>query len=756
MPDKNYQNSVLVEPTEGPITWRGESITAGKIVDVFTRNWERAAWRTANVVQARDFRRKELRVKIAQSWRDKFPEVAAWAVSTLAERQTIEREQIARVNAVQATFNREALDEKKLSDDEAGECERYMNEWRTQKTDQQELGIKGVEDGEWGYTILPAKDDISGRPDFYDRVTEDALTALSPSERAAYRKDETDRRGRYARVDERGNKVPHAKWDRSRDGKTRAQAGESFTRDEARSQQAHEAALDQYLLQHEASSVRLIPALDCVPIYGRGTGKDRYVVTALIERSLISVEEAIEAGYGWTGMGNRHTIPRGYSPNRRTGQNGDYYLYSLYCTSTDAKGIEHPLILYCLGGYGTSYQNAAAGPSNKAKDAVGFIDLYKTHGLTGRFWGYFGGMHTGDDEPYYRYQPWMFPFIEQMLSIEGTTTSIKSVIGSGAYTGFNYKPDAKLGELDDQAILEQGPNGKTLRKPVFAKPGEIVTNAGDITPQQPAIVSPDAWRLNASEVQALQQNTSTTRPNDASGNAIAISETLAMVNQAQVRGGVRDAIIFAGECHLKILDAAYERWGIRWPLNTTMKRASGTETTSRGSTKVARFDPAWLGDGEVKNYKLSADYPQEENLARVDLTRSLKADGLASFADVQKDRGVENPDDVRLEILKDRLWDDPSNQLLYQQRVAQIVGNRRMQQILKLKAAQLMTGGADKGLPEGIPTKMVQSGGQQGGGGASSVTAQRAGIQGGQLGTATAQQELTSNMGVGAQPGVAA
>lgn len=753
MASADYQDSVLAEPTLKPITWRGQDVTSSRVVEIFGRNWEMAAWRNANVIQARGSRRKELTVALSPTWAAKNPEVAKWAKTVMSERQTIEREQIARVNAVLPTFNREALDHKKLSDDEAGECERYMNEWRQQKLDQEEFGVKGVEDGEWGLTIVPAKDDMGGRPDFYDRITEEAYKKLPHNDRKEYQKDSGDTRGRYARMGEDGHKSPHQKWDRNAAGKSRKDAGDDFTRDDKKSEDAHTAALDQYLLQHDASTVRLIPALDCVPIYSRGTGKERFKLIAIIERSLVSIEEALEMKLGWVGMGNRAMIPRGYRENRSTGQNGDYYLYTLHTTSTDDEGIEHPLMFYCLGGYGTWSTGAASSGKPDDKKSVAMIDLFQTHGLSGRYFGYFGGMRTGDDEPLYRFQPWMYPFIDAILSLEGGTTALKALIGTSAYPWWNYKPDAALGALDDESLMETGADGKrVLRKPQTGRPGEVVTNPGDMIPQQPAMASPDAWRMNQSEVIALQQNTATERPNAASGNAIAMSETLAQVNQAQVRKGMSDATQFAGECHLKILDAAHERWEVDWPLNTTMKRSAGVVTGStRGSTKVARFDPAWLGDGEVKNYKLSVVMPKEANLARIDLTRSLKLDGLATFADVQDDRGKEDSQEVRLEIAKDQLWEDPVNKILYQQRVAQITGNKKAQAILKLKADQLMGGGDDQGLPDGVPKQLLGGNKQpQGGGGngASSVTAQRAGIQGGQVGTATAQQALTSQMGV--------
>lgn len=752
MPDAAYRDSVLAEPATKPITWKGQELTSTKVVEIHQRNWDMAEWRTRNISQALAFRRKELKTVLPPSWVIKNPEVAAWAVHVMAERQTIEREQIARVNAVLPTFNREALDHKKLSDDEAGDCERHMNEWCQQKLDQEEFGIKGVEDGEFGLTILPAKDDMGGRPDFYDRISEEVHKKLPHNDRKAYKKDDTDRRGRYVRMDDDGNKVPHPKWDRDKAGKKRPKDDdEGFRRDEVRSQEAHDAALDQYLLQHDASTVQLIPALDCAPIWGIGTGKERFSLQGLATRTLISIEEAMEMDLGWVGMGNRHMIPRGYRQNRSTGQNGDYYLYRLYITSKDEDGIEHPLIIYCLGGYGT--WSSTSGTANDKK-SVAMIDLYKTHGLQGRFWGYYGGMRTGDDSPHHRYQPWMFPFIDSILSLEGGTTSLKATIGTMAYPWWSYKPDAKLGELDDEALMEAGPNNtRSLRAPKLGKPGEAVTNPGDLIPQTPGQVSPDAWRLQQSEVIALQQNTATSRPSDASGNAIAMSETLAQVNQAQVRKGMADATKFAGECQLKIWDAAYERWKIRWPLNTTMKRAAGLANGStRGSTKVSRFNPAWLGDGEVKNYNLSVVIPKEENLARVDLTRSLYKDRLASFADVQSDRGKEDSFEVRLEIAKDKLWEDPVNDLLFQQRVAEITRNKKMIEILKLKADQLMTGGQEMGLPDGMPTTMLKRMGdpQQGGGGngAAAVTSQRAGIQGGQIGTDTATQALTAQMGV--------
>lgn len=774
------RSALLPEPSIPPITWNGRAVTPSYITDLFARNWKLARWRTANIKRALEFRRLALRVQVDKALMKDHPELG-WVVSVMSERTTLEREQIARVVAALPRLNRESLGDLDRDDRYAEEYERYMQDWTEQNVPRKEFGVKGVEDGEYGVVILPTELDMDGEPDFYDRLDERAYKALDADKRGDYKKIAGDTKGRYGKHDASGNLLPSSKWGTNKAGQAYDEAKKSGKSDTWNAEQkklhdAHDKARDRYLLKQDAVNVRIIPALDCVAVWKRGSGKNRFELAGLIERSLISIEEAFEAEYGWLGLGNRLMTPRGFEESRSSNLTDEYYLYTAYLTSKDKDKCEHPLIISCLGmkgggGVGTwsispTYSSGTVGDKN----SVTVIDLYKTHGLTGPFWGYFGGMATGDDSPHHRFQPWMFPFIDQVMAIEGTTTQARIAVSLNATTGYSYKPDAALGDVDDETIIETGINGKRrLRPPVLAKPGQIVTNAGDITPQMTASVSPDLWRQLSDEKASLLQNTSTERPSQASGNALVQAETIASVNQVQVRDGVAAATKFAAERAAMIFNALAVKRQVFWPLATTKKPAIGPEGKDRPGRTVSRFDPDWLGD-EV-NFSLTASYPSEENLARIDLESKLQAMGLASFKDVQDARGKEDWFEVLIEIAKDRIRNMPESMALLDQRVAEITGNRKLLKILRLKAAQQMVDGGVPGMAAGMPAAMLNRGPQPpqgspppGGGspppgagapaGVGTASDSRGGIQQGQMNTARAQQQVQA--AVQGAPGQAA
>lgn len=709
--DDSYANSVLVEPVEDAITWRGAKVTPARLVEIFTRNWERAEWDKKNVKRARDFRRGDLVITLDKDFATDHPELS-WVVTKMIERGTLEAEQIARATSVLPKVSRVALGERETDDRHAEQFERYMQDWVEQYVPRKESGIKLIEDGSHGGSVLPAEIDLGGEPDYYDRLDERAYKALKRDERGGYSKDEKDKKQRYVRRDDAGDMVPHSKWDRDKSGRPKDTASDGFQRDEGKSQEAHDKARERYLANQQAINVRIIRSMDAVPIWGPGKGREPFELLAIIERRLVSVEDALGDDLGWKGFGNRKLIPQGYNDTRTTGQNGEYYLYTLYCTSKDDDGCEHPLIISCLGGFGT-WSTSSRYPSGTegGKDSVVVIDLYKTHGLKGPRWTWVGGQSSGDDDPYHRTRPWLQWFIDEIMSIEGTTTALKASTALNAYTGYNYTPDAALSKVDPESLLETLPaGGKRLRQPVLAKPGRIATNAGTITPQMAANVSSDAWQLSATSMAHLMAVASGATPDGASGSALLVDQGIKAANQAQVRDGMSAFVKFCGEAGAETFAALSETHKVDWPLASTKKPAVGPDgkssKISRPYRTISTFNVEWLGD--EKNVKLTAAFPSELNLARADFMRALKKDRLASFDDVQDELGRDDAFDVRLAIAKDDLWDMPENIALFNQRVAEIVGNRKLLKILRLKAAQQMQDGGVPGMAQGIPSSMLK------------------------------------------------
>ena len=357
-------------------------------------------------------------------------------------------------------------------------------------------------------------------------------------------------------------------------------------------------------------------------------------------------------------------------------------------------------------------------------------------GLEGPLWSYHGGLHTEDDDPAYYWQPYVLPFYDLIRGLEGMGTAKRAAISVQAFTGHFSRPDARLAEVAPEAFLEQ--DGETLKRDRIPRSGEIEPTTNEIFPAQQAQVGPDAWRQEQQDLLMLEQATAVDQASNASGNAMIVGETLAKVAQRHTRDGALDALVSAGEKHLRILEAIYQCYGIRWPLQTVGKKPVGH--TIKTGRVISEYDPGWIGDG---NYILMAEYPEEENLARIDLERSLYKDGVGTFDAVQKARGESDTLAVRKDVAKDRLWNQPSTDLMLQKQVAQQSGNRQLMEIVRLQEAQLMSQAQISGPGEGgIPAAALRRQGEQMGGGGytgSSASSIRGGIQAGQVGTATAQ-----------------
>jgi len=748
----------IPEPSGPALSFRGDPITPHLILKLWRSGMRQKQESRKRILKVRALRRKEESslVQLSPSWVRRNPELATWVRSVLHERVTIERDLIARAGAVEPVFDCKPLGSLKRDRDYAEEKEAYLNEWRQQSVPTQTMVGKNVEDGEFGLVVLPAADDLDGMPDFYQHIEEDAYAALSDEAKRSYRRDDADRHGRYAKVDEQVRKQKNPAYDR---GDTQA------------SQEAHDAAVRHYLLDKAPSNVRIIPALDCAPFFVRGKGTRRWELAALIERTLYYAEELLEGEYGWQGMGNRKLIPLAYGANGETtkltagevGLGGQFYLYTAYLLCKDRRnGCTRPVIAYTVGGQGT-WDSLSGSPDDPA--SVGLIDLYAQYAkpdgtcpaLDGApLWSYHGGFHTEDDDPDHYWQPALWPFYELILSLEGNATAVKAATAVNAFTGHVYRPDAQLAGVADEAIIEQ--DGE-LRVPRVPRPGEIEAAGGEIVPFAQAQVGADAWRLLQAEQLSLQAATAVDQGPDASGHALVVGETLAKVAKRHVRDGVLEAIVSAGEKQLRILQAIYDCHGIRWPLQTVDERPASQPGEPEPGQDVAEYNPAWIGEG---TYRLKAVYPNEENLARIDLEANLKQQGLSTFGKVQAAKGESDAERVWIEVLKDKMREHP----LYLERVmlgvAQGTGDKDLVATIKLLQQQQQLTQPTPGVPggtNGLPTAALKRRGNQlaqppsGGGRPPIAAAIRGGITAGQMGTAAMQNDAMAQLQV--QPGTA-
>lgn len=726
------RSAEIPAPTQPAITWRGQKVTPAMIVEL-----DRAARRAKQqsrkrILLARAMRRKDPSslVRLNAKWRRKFPEAAAVAALTSEHRVTLERNLIAAVGAVEPEFEREPLGFKPTDREYAEQCQSYLEEWRLRCVPAPSFVGKQVEDGEHALVVLPCDLDMDGCPDYYEYLDEAAHEKLSDDEKERYSQDDDDRRRRYVKRDRDGKRVPRAPYasllDESDDDKKKPAPEREKARDARHkaARDAHDEDVMQYILrkQLDASAVRLIPALDCAPVFRRGKRRDRWELVALVERVLYEPWDLLDAkdGYRWQHLGDRKLIPLAYGSDGKqlgdgeTGVNGQVYVYTAYLPVKDDEGRTRIKLCTTVGGAAT--WDSQSGRENDP-DSVSVVDLYDEYGVEGEQGGlwpfvtYHGGLHTEDDDPDQYWQPYLTALIDRIKAIEASAGALRAAVSLLAFTGHFYSPDPRWASTEDgmEAILDT--EGE-LRRPRMPGPGEIEQGGGIITPAQQAQIGQDAWRLLEMDQRALAEATAIDQipggSGDASGHSLLVQATLGQVAKRHIREGVLGAVVAAGEAHLRTLDAIYRKYKIRWPIRTVQERPmEGEPQTGRAP---AMFDPAWVQDGQ---FNLSASYPEESNIAMVDLEANLYERGLGSFDDVQRARGKRDSDAERLKIDKDRLLKTPAADALRLRRVAKKIGDPDLQAIADLQAQELMAPDVP-GVPGGVPSAALKRGAQQG------------------------------------------
>lgn len=744
--DPDDQSPLIPVPTRPPISFRGRALSPGHVIELFREGLTTRQNSRRRILDVRALRRNEpdSLIRLAPNWVRRNPEAASWVAQPLPERQTLEGDLIARIGAVEGEFDCEPLGFEDSDIDAAEEKEGYLEEWRQRHFPAQTCFGKGTEDGEYGMVVIPANLDMDGAPDFFEYLDERAYESLPDGDRKSYAKDDEDRRGRYVKQDKDGKKAVNPKFDRG---------------DRKKSEEAHEKAVQRYLLGQRAEHVRIIPALDCVPIFTRSTSKGRWECIALIERTLYYQEELIEAGYGWEGLGNRQLVPLAYKADgsalrvdgNEVGHNGQFYLYTAYVMCRDDRGCTRPVIAWTVGGAST-WDATSGDPSDR--ESVGLIDLYDEYKakdgtcvLDVPMWGYFGGLHTEDDDPDHYWRPYMYPFLGVLKSIEGNKTSINAHVATNAFPGYYYTPDGKLAEFAPEAVIEK--DGELI-VPGFPGTAEIKPSGGAVTPAVSATISADAWRQLDSDKAWLRENTAVDQiqtGSSTSGRAQVVQSGLAQVAKRHIRDGERDALVFAGERALRIWHAIYAKWKVRWPIQTVDERPVGTEI--RTGVDVLEYDPSWIGEG---NFNLKADFPAEENLARRDLEMNAYERKLGTLKRVAESMGEKDTMALRREIVKDQLWAAPETVMAMQERLAKQSGNRELQKIIRLRNAQLA---AQQDVPGvGVmPMAALRRQGEQkatGGGGPSIAASMRGGQEASEMATASQNADDAALLAVGA------
>jgi hypothetical protein len=711
----------MPDPSTAPLRYDGLPVDSSRVIELWTGAEQRFAGvdgRTDRIQKAQQFRRGTYRVALNGTFLTEHPEIDPQsAVSILPEREGYERDLITKAGAVEPTISREPLDVTDTAQDDAEQYESYMRDVAADE----ESGVpfqtfieKFTEDGEGGVVVLPWDLDAEGLPDFYDKLTERALAQQDEDTRKQYSKDQNDRRGRYVRRDAKGNRVYNAAYTRDQHGRTQAAAEKkdgkgTFKRDHGQSEKAHDAAVRRYLLQHSASTFRFIPALDCYPLLGRGTGRQRWSVDGLIERAAFTREMLVEKKYGWAQLGNRLLVPKGVRRSYQ-GTATALYLYTAYLVCRDDDMIERPCIFYTVGGAST-WWDGMPDDLKGDRNQVAMIDLYAERKLRGRRWHYDFGLHTADDDPNWYGRPAIWPVMRPILNIEHSETAGNVTTALNAYTGHYYKPDPKFLEADPEAVVEASTH--TFRKPRKPGPGQVEPWGGDVIPFVQAQIGPDHWRTLAEKRQVLTEALAIDTIRGDTGNAMLVSSSQGQTSKRHIKEAALRMFKFCLEKDAENRLAAYKCHEVKWPILSSRERPVGHEVRSR--YEAIEFNPDWLGEDE--NPKLNVDYGEEYNLAKVDAEINAYLKGTGTLKRVAAALGEDDLQNFIVEIQKDRRRNSPQYQQYLDALVDSLRQNKLKQQVTGLQAGGELTQHGVPGAPNGIPTailnRMQQGGGQQ-------------------------------------------
>jgi hypothetical protein len=740
------------------ISYKGRKPTSAMIVELWTNAEGRFKNRDERIKQAQGLRRYTDKVDINPRFLANHPEINRdQAISLLPEREQYERDLVTKAGSVEPQIGREPLDVTDTAIDQAEEYEAYQREVAADD----EHGVpfqtfieNGTEDGEYGVVALPAELDSDGIPDFYDRLTERALAQMPKAARDEYSRDDQDRRGRYVRRNPDGSRKrkaeyeigPHPAYDRAEGMEAYRAKKADYDRKNARSQERHADTVRRYMLRHAASTFRTISALDCYPLLSRGRGRQRWSVDGLIERSLLTREELVKKKLGWAMLGDRLLLPRGVT-RANSGIRNDFYLYTAYLLCEDEDGCLRPCIFYTVGG-ASSWWDGTTPKDGKDDQEVACIDLYAECGLTDPVWTYEWGLHTGDSDPDFYGRPAIYPFRNRILNIETLETAANVAVPLGTYTGHTYKPDAKLMEIDPEAVVESETH--SLRRPIVPGPGEIEPWAGDVVPFQQSQIGRDHWQQLANYKTELQQLMAIDAMKDAeSGHQLLVQSGIGMTAKRHIREAAIRAYKFCLETDALIRLAAYKNHKVKWPILTSKEKPVGHEVRSRAD--IAEFDPDWLGEDE--NPRLNVTYGEEFNLARADLEMAAAERGFRALKHVAAAFGEEDVMNLRFEIARDQAWKSPANMALMEMLVDKHRGMTRMRKAALMQAQARMTKNGLPGAELGLPSATFQQAGAQmaqgGGGGKPTIGASvRGGIVGAsKTGDALALQAQPQQMG---------
>jgi hypothetical protein len=615
-------------------------------MSLWDKTTRRFAFSRAEILLCHEVRHHLVGVEVPDSYLARYGEAAAdWLAHAMPERHGLDLNITNLLSENPPFLERAPIGTTDQADEDADELEAWSNSAMEDDTPYEDLIGKGAEDAQYGLVVLPTSLDYYYAPDY---LIKDGELEIPDS---VYDRDE---RGRYGAA-----------------------------RSERQSAKAHEEALRAYLADHLGWTVRILPALDCVPLLVRGRGRRRWEVRGLMTRSLFDREDLLERGYGWKGSDRVDMIPRGFDARNTYGNDGQVYLYEAFLTLRDKDGTVRPTVAYCVGGAAT-WSERDRRPAES--DPVVVRDLRDEFGLDWAPWTYEWGMHHNSDDPDFYGVPFIRPLCEAILNYEGFMTARLGHEWGTGYPGMFHTPDPILAEKFPSAIVESGGD---LRRPKFPKSGEIETSTGPITPAIPPQVSPGVQYLEQSLLGAIRENTPQPEQGSpsASGHALVISHALLQSAKRQIREGARRSVEFIAEARNRIACAYIRRFKVEPCVWVTEELPVDTDGDRAERTTSVSLKERWLG----RNYRMRATFPDEFNLAMVSLMADLEQKGLATDEDVDRARGLRYTRTERIKRAAYRQMQSEAGQLQLEIDVAKWRGELEQAQRLELIQQERLT-----------------------------------------------------------------
>lgn len=531
-------------------------------------------------------------------------------------------------------------------------------------------------------------------------------------------------------------KTIKARYQRNRDGKTKAEAGPDFRVSPKASSKVHGEDKRDYLSRRIPIFIEALGPTEFVPVFGPGLVLDAVLVTRWW-----TVTELLRRKWVWEGM-EAHLSPEGGAVNGgASGMTaGRVKVTELYAVDwqEDESGrvVPHPYVAYAVDGAKT-YQRTDDG----MVDAV--LDLYEEYGLTRLPCVLKWGPHVANPDPDKRGMPFPLPFAQSWLAIDAILTGAVAWLWWRGFPTLIEQPSA--GTPPDYDRNDDSPDDEIEIEPFgYIKAQGNVTELGTTGP------SP----ILGTVIDFLQAGNREEGPPNAafggggeSGFQASLARAFSEDAQDDVKDGCLEAYAESASIALELLTGMAERDDM------------GGKTHS---IPIQRITPVPLGErkGEGRSkreildltadlagglYDLSAEYPPVPNLAKgQQYAEWASMDSPLILEDEFREEimGDEHPEIFQARKLRQMVMYSPENLAKVMALAAQLAGDEEERDRLLAMSKQSASQGQDGQVYPAAPAAMLPpAGGAPGltgaGGMPSLAGASLGGVVGGTVGAAS-------------------